>query len=91
VFFFLRKLNFLVLNVLQAFSSCFKTWDFPWNVFVPLPDVTDRGECTSDYSIQLAIVICLYASMEKHVLLCAACLSHVVCPYDWILYSCEVS
>lgn len=34
--------------------------------FVPLPGIVDRSEFTSDYSTQLDIVICLYASMEKH-------------------------
>lgn len=34
-----------------------------------LPSVADRGEFTPDYSLELAIVISLYASMEKHVFL----------------------
>lgn len=35
--------------------------------FVFLPGIVDRREFASDYSLQLAIVICLYASMGKHV------------------------
>ena len=39
----------------------------PWKcVFMLLPGVADRSGFVSDYSLQLAIVICLYASMEKH-------------------------
>lgn len=34
---------------------------------VPLLGVSDRSELTSDYSLQLGIVICLCASMKKHV------------------------
>ena len=33
---------------------------------VPLPRVADKSESISDYSLQLANVICLCASMEKH-------------------------
>jgi hypothetical protein len=35
--------------------------------FLPLPGIVDRSEFTSDYSLQLAIIICFYASTEKHV------------------------
>lgn len=34
-------------------------------VVVPLQDVVDRTEFTSDDLLQLAIVICLYVSIEK--------------------------
>ena len=34
-------------------------------VFVPFPGVTDSSEFSLDYSLQLAIGICIYASMEK--------------------------
>lgn len=35
---------------------------------VPLPSIVDRGELTSVFSsLQLAIVMCLYVVMEKHV------------------------
>lgn len=33
-----------------------------------LTRVVDRGVFTSDYSFQLVIFICLYASMKKHAL-----------------------
>ena len=36
-------------------------------VFVFLPGVVDRVDFTSDYSLQLVITMCLYASIEKHV------------------------
>lgn len=35
--------------------------------FVSLPDVTDGTEFISDYSLQLAIAICLFISVDKHV------------------------
>lgn len=35
-------------------------------IFVPLPGVTEGTEFTLDYLLQLAIVICIYASMGKH-------------------------
>lgn len=41
----------------------------------------NRSEFTSDYSVQLAIVICSYAPMEKHVS------PHASYPCDWALYS----
>jgi hypothetical protein len=34
---------------------------------MPLPDLSDREECTSLYPLQLVIVICLYVFMKKHV------------------------
>lgn len=54
--------------------SFFKNMELFWEcLFVSLPCVVNRNEFTSDYS---ATVICLYASMEKHVLTC------VICPCD---------
>jgi hypothetical protein len=38
---------------------------------MPIPGVAVRSEFTLDYSLQLAIIICLHATMEKHVF--AAC------------------
>jgi hypothetical protein len=35
-------------------------------VFMSCSSVEDKSELTSDYSSQLDIVICLFASMEKH-------------------------
>lgn len=35
--------------------------------FMPLPGIVDKSEFTLDYLLQLAIAICLYGSMEKHV------------------------
>lgn len=35
--------------------------------FMPLPGIVDKSEFTLDYLLQLAIVICLYGSMEKQV------------------------
>jgi hypothetical protein len=35
---------------------------------LPLPSTADRSEFTSDYSLQLATAICLYATMKKRVL-----------------------
>ena len=46
--------------------------------FVLLPSTADRSEFTLDYSLQLAIVICLYASMEKLVLLRVAVIIFVI-------------
>lgn len=43
---------------MQLFLKC---------VSVPLPGVADRSEFALDYSLQLDIVICLCASMEKRV------------------------
>lgn len=37
-------------------------------VFMFPPGIVDRSEFTSKYSLQLSIVTCLYASMEKHAL-----------------------
>ena len=39
---------------------------------VPIPGVVDWSEITSDYSLQLAVVICLDNSMEKHILPCVS-------------------
>lgn len=36
--------------------------------FMPLPGVADRSEFTSDCSLPLDTVVCLYALMEKYVL-----------------------
>jgi hypothetical protein len=45
-----------------------KTWNYFWNMFfMSFPGVVDQHELTLDYSSQLSIVICLYASMEKYV------------------------
>jgi hypothetical protein len=58
---------------------------------VPLPRVADKSESISDYSLQLANVICLCASMEKHGFatcsLCVACPPWVACPCDCELCS----
>jgi hypothetical protein len=35
--------------------------------FVSLPGVADRGDFTSDYSLQPVITTYLYASIERHV------------------------
>jgi hypothetical protein len=35
--------------------------------FVSVPGAEDRSEFTLHYSLQIAIVICLYTSMEQHV------------------------
>ena len=35
---------------------------------MPLTDVADRSAFTSDYLLKLTVIICLYASMEKHYL-----------------------
>ena len=40
---------------------------------MPIPGVAVRSEFTLDYSLQLAIIICLHATMEKHDLPCVAC------------------
>lgn len=52
---------------------------------MPLLGVLDRSELTSDYSLQLGIVICLCASMKKHVF--ATC----TLSCDCTLYSCDSS
>lgn len=43
----------------------FKTLNCSW-IMLSCPGVADRSEFTEDYSLQLAIVIYLYAAMEKH-------------------------
>ena len=53
-------------------------------VVVFFPGVTDRSKFTSDY---LYIVICLYASMENHVLPHVTFLPCAICPGDCTLYS----
>lgn len=45
------------------------------------PGVVDRIEFTSNYSLQLSIVICLYMSPWKNMFL-----SHVACPCDYIQF-----
>ena len=48
--------------------SFFKNTELFWEcVFLLLPGVVGRSEFSTVYALQLAIVICLYASMEKHV------------------------
>jgi hypothetical protein len=56
---------------------------------MPLPDV-ERGEFTSDCSLQLAIVICLYAFMKKT---CLVWLAHhgQLRSCDWTFYLCDSS
>lgn len=64
-----------------------------------LPSVADRNELTSDYSLQIAIVVCLYTSKGKHrfsvvifvVALLLLLFPCVACPCDCILYSCGSS
>lgn len=53
------------------------------------PDIPDRNVFGSDYSLQLVIVIPLYAYMEKPVLPCVACLAIMFCHCDWTHYSCN--
>lgn len=54
-------------------------------VFVPFSCIADKGEFISNYSLQLAIAICLFASIEKYVFaMCGY-------PYDYALYSCDSS
>lgn len=58
-----------------------KTWNCSWNVFfVPFSCIADKGEFISKYLLQLAIAICLFASIQKYVF--AMC----GCPYDYTLY-----
>ena len=45
--------------------------------FVLLPYVAERSEFTSEYSLQPAIVICLYTPLWKNLVLL-----HVACPCD---------
>jgi hypothetical protein len=52
----------LFLQNVELFLEC---------VLKLIPGIVDRSELTSDYSLQLAIDICLYASVGKHV--SAAC------------------
>lgn len=55
------------------------------HAFVPFSCIADKGEFISNYSLQLTIAICLFASIKKHVF--AVC----GCPYDYTLYSCDSS
>jgi hypothetical protein len=53
---------------LESCDHCFfrNTDLFLECAFVPLPGVIGRSEFALYYSLQLAILICLCASMEKH-------------------------
>lgn len=54
--------------------SFFKNMEsFLNHVFMPLPAIEDRIELPSDYSSQLHIAICLYASVGNMALPCVAC------------------
>lgn len=53
--------------------------------FIPLPDVTDKSEFSSDYTSKLAIDICLYSSMENMFM------PHMNCPCYCTIYSCDSS
>lgn len=52
-----ESLGTLVLQTMELFLQC---------VSVLLPGIADSA-FTSDYSLQVAIVICICASKEKHV------------------------
>lgn len=53
-----RSLVTLVLQTMELLLQC---------VFILLPGVADGSAFTSDYSPQVTIVICIYASMDKEV------------------------
>lgn len=55
--------------------------------FACFPGLVDRSEFTSDCSVQLVIVICLYGSMEIVFLQHVDYLPYVGCLCDCILYS----
>lgn len=63
---------------MQLFLEC---------IFVPFPSVANRNEFISDYSLQLTVVICLYASWKNMFLPHVSYLQCTACPCDYTLYS----